>query len=45
MKNSWKYLLMAALVCSLSFAFTSCSDDDDDNKKSEEQKEQEAQRC
>ena len=43
MKNSWKYLLMAALVCSLSFAFTSCSDDDDDNKKSEEQKEQEAQ--
>ncbi len=43
MKNSWKYLLMAALVLGLSFAFTSCSDDDDDNKKSEEQKEQEAQ--
>jgi len=43
MKKTWKYLLMAALVCSLSFAVTSCSDDDDDNKKSEEQKEQEAQ--
>ena len=43
MKKCFNWMLMAAVVCGLSFVATSCSDDDDNSGKSEEQKEQEAQ--
>ena len=44
MKKHFYFLLMAALVCSLSLSVTSCKDDDKDNNggQSEEQQEQQA---
>lgn len=44
MKKNFYFLLMAALVCSLSLSVTSCKDDDKDNNggQSEEQQEKQA---